>query len=567
MLVMAFVLSLFVGRLVQVQGFHADAYATVAQTERMQKITLPAIRGEITDSSGVPLAQTVEARMVTADPTVIEDPVATAAALAPKLQADPRELYEKLIRPDTRWVLLARDVSPVTWREIREIRIPDGTGKQVPLAGIMSEPQSKRVYPADQVAANLVGFVGRDGHGLAGLEMKYEPLLAGRDGRLVYERDKKGRQIATAGTKRTDPVPGRDLKLTISRDIQWVAQQAIAAQVKSTKAESGSVVVMRKTGEILAMAVAPGFDPNQPGKARREDRGNRALSEHYEPGSIAKIMTIAAAIEEGVATPDTRVTVPGSLERGGKSFGDWWSHGTERLTLTGVLARSSNIGTILVAEQLGSQKLHEYLAKFGLGQPTGLKFPGESRGILAPEQNWSRSQHYTVPFGQGISVNAVQAASFVATIANGGVRVQPRLVDGWTGEDGEFEPAAGSSSTRVVSEDTASRIAQMMEMVTAQVGTAPRAAIPGYRVAGKTGTAERADSSCGCYRGYTASFTGFAPADDPELVVSVTLQKPVNGHTGGALGGPVFKEVMSFALQTLGVPPTGRKSASLPMTW
>jgi len=563
---MAFVLSLFVGRLVQVQGFDAGAYAAVAQNERVATVTLPATRGVITDVNGVALAETVDARLVTADPTMIQDPVTTALLLAPKLKQDPRALYPKLVKRGTRWVLLARDVTPLTWRQIRELRITDG-GDEIPLPGIMSEPQSKRVYPSDQVGANIVGFVGRDGHGLAGLEMKYEPLLAGRDGTLVYERDKKGRQIATAGMERTEPVPGRDLRLTIDRDIQWVAQRTIAEQVKKTKAESGVVVVMRKTGEVLAAAVAPGFDPNRPGKADREAHGNRALSEVYEPGSIAKIMTVAAALEEGVATPETRVTVPGSLQRGGKSFGDWWGHDTERLTLTGVLSQSSNIGTILVAEKMGSPKLHSYLTKFGIGRPTGIRFPGESRGILAPSARWFRSQHYTVPFGQGFSVNAVQAASWVATIANGGVRVEPRLVAGWAGEDGGFEPAPAPRRTRVVSERSAGQVAQMMEMVTAEGGTAPRASVPGYRVAGKTGTAQRADSSCRCYRGYTASFAGFAPADDPEIVVSVTLQKPVNGHTGGTLGGPVFKEVMSFALQTLEVPPTGRKPARLPVRW
>jgi cell division protein FtsI (penicillin-binding protein 3) len=560
------VLSLFAGRLVQVQALDAEGYATVAQNVRSRTVPLPAVRGRITDANGVVLAQTLDARVVTADPMLIADPGQYAHLLAPLLRVDEARLRERLADRPRRWVVLARDVEPATWRRITQLVDP-GTGK--PLRGISSEPQSRRVYPADQVAANVLGFVGRDGRGQGGIERAFDAVLAGRDGKLTYERDRQGgRRIATAGVEQVKPVPGRDVRLTIDRDVQWVAQQAIAAKVAEAGAESGTVVVLDvKTGDVLAMATAPTFDPNQPGRGPDANRGNRVLSEVYEPGSIAKIMTTAAVLEEGVATPDTRITVPGRLHRGGQSFGDYWGHGTLRLTLTGVLAKSSNIGTVLAAEQLDPATLHGYFRKFGLGQPSGLRFPGESRGILAPVESWSASQRYTVTFGQGLAVNALQAASSFATIANRGVRVPPRLVAGWTDEDGRFRPAPAGRQTRVVSERTATQVAQMMEQVTARGGTAQVAAIPGYRVAGKTGTAQRADPSCGCYRGYTASFAGFAPADDPRLVVSVTLQEPVNGHTGGLLGGPVFRDVMSFALQHRAVPPTGRPPARLPIDW
>jgi len=563
---LACVLSLFVGRLVQVQGLDAAGYATVAQNERLRTVPLPATRGLITDVNGVALARTVDARLVTADPTLIADPGQYAHLLAPVLRTDEAKLREKLGDRPRRWVLLAREVEPGTWRRITEL-IDPGTGQA--LRGVFSEPQAKRVYPADQVAANVLGFVGRDGHGQGGIERAFDSVLAGRDGKLTYERDRQGgRRIATAGAEQVKPVPGRDVRLTLDREVQWVAQQAIAAKVEQAGAESGTVVVLNvKSGEILAMATAPTFDPNTPGRGSDADRGNRAMSEVYEPGSIAKIMTAAAVLEEGVATPETRITVPSRLHRGGQSFGDYWGHGTLRLTLTGVLAKSSNIGTVLAAEKLAPATLHGYYAKFGIGQPTGLRFPGESRGILAPSDRWSASQRYTVTFGQGLAVNAVQAASTFATIANGGVRVEPRLVAGWTDEDGKFRAAPAAPQTRVVSVRTATQVAQMMEQVTAPGGTGQVAAVPGYRVAGKTGTAQRADPSCGCYRGYTASFAGFAPADDPEIVVSVTLQKPVNGHTGGLLGGPVFAEVMSFALQSREVLPTGRKPARLPIDW
>jgi len=566
LVLLAFVLSVFVGRLVQVQAVDAEAYATAAQNVRSRTVPLPATRGRITDVNGVVLAETVEARLVTADPMLIADPGQYAHLLAPLLRVDEGVLRQRLADRPRRWVLLARNVTPATWRAITQLVDP-GTGK--PLIGIHSEPQSRRVYPADQVAANVVGFVGRDGHGQGGIERAFDAVLSGRDGKLTYERDRQGgRRIATAGVEQVKPVPGRDVRLTIDREVQWVAQQAIAAKVVESGAESGTVVVLdAKTGDILAMATAPTFNPNQPGRGPDENRGNRVLSEVYEPGSIAKIMTMAAVIEEGVAAPETRITVPGRLHRGGQSFSDYWGHGTLRLTLTGVLAKSSNIGTILAAEQLEPATLHRYFERFGIGQPSGLRFPGESRGILARPERWSASQRYTVTFGQGLAVNALQAASAFATIANGGVRVPPRLVAGWTAEDGRFRPAPAGSQTRVVSAHTAAQVGQMMEQVTAPGGTAKIAAIPGYRVAGKTGTAQRADPTCGCYRGYTASFAGFAPADDPRLVVSVTLQKPVNGHTGGLLGGPVFREVMSFALQTRGVPPTGRPPARLPIDW
>jgi cell division protein FtsI (penicillin-binding protein 3) len=564
--VLAIAVSLLAGRLVQVQGLDARGYAAAAQNERSRTVVLPAFRGQITDVHGAPLAQTVDARLVVADPMLIADPAQYAHLLSPLLGVAEPELRRKLGDRPRRWVLLARDVEPATWRKITEL-IDPGTGKA--LRGILSEPQSRRTYPADQLAANVLGFVGRDGHGQGGIERAFDAVLAGREGKLTYERDRQGgRRIATAGVEQVKPVPGRDVRLTIDREVQWVAQQAITARVREAGAESGTVVVLDvRTGDILAMATAPTFDPNRPGRGPDANRGNRALSEVYEPGSIAKIMTTAAVLEEGVATPDTRITVPGRLYRGGQSFGDYWGHGTLRLTLTGVLAKSSNVGTVLAAEQLDPATLHGYFTKFGLGQPTGLRFPGESRGILAPAEEWSGSQRYTVMFGQGLAVNTVQAASTFATIANAGVRVQPRLVAGWTDEDGKFHAAPPSAQTRVVSPGTAAQVAQMMEQVTRKGGTAQIAAVPGYRTAGKTGTAQRADPACGCYRGYTASFAGFAPADDPRLVVSVTLQKPVNGHTGGLLGGPVFRDVMSFALQTRGVPPTGTEPARLRIDW
>lgn len=565
LLALGVLLSLFVGRLVQLQGVDAAAYDSSAGAHRTQKVELLATRGDITDASGDPLAVSVDAVDVTADPTQVKRPDATAAALAPILGVDAGRLRALLSTPHTRYVLLAKQVTPQAWQLIKSRQSDPGGAVY---AGVYDVPHAKRVYPDSDLAANVVGFVNGQGVGAGGLEYALNSVLAGHNGSMSFQAV-GGQEIATAGVSEQAPVAGRGVRLTLNRDIQWVAQQAIADQVRAAGASSGTVVVEdAHTGAILALATAPGYNPNDLAHASSADLGNRALSEVYEPGSVSKVMTMAAAIQEGVATPDTHVTVPGTLTRAHRVFHDDVDHGTWRLTLTGVLAKSSNIGTMLTAERLGGDKLYDYLRAFGVGAPTGLDFPGESPGILPPPGQWSDSQRYTIPFGQGLSLNAVQATSVFATIANGGVRVSPTLVQGYQGADGRLTPAPPPTRTRVVSPSTARAVSDMMESVVSDDGTAPMAQIPGYRVAGKTGTANRVDPACGCYRGYTASFIGFAPADQASLVVSVTIQNPTGAsHFGGVLGGPVFKRVMSFALQTLHIPPTGTKPPNLPVQW
>lgn len=553
----AIVLSLFGARLIQIQGLDATAYAASAERARLKTIALPATRGALTDSEGVPFASSVEARNVTVDQTLVLDPEASAQKLSPLLGVSSAALEQRLTG-ERRFVYLAKSVTPETWGKVRDLSLP----------GIFSERATSRVYPGKELAANVVGFVGADGHGLGGLELALDDQLAGRDGTTTYETGAGGRQIPT-GTDVVDAaVPGRDVVLTIDRDIQWVAQRAIADKVAEAKAESGTVVVMDpKTGRILALATAPSFDPGAPTATPAKDRGNRALTEIYEPGSTSKVMTAAAVIEEGKANPSSTFTVPGGLLRGDKVFSDHNAHGTLKLTLNGIMAKSSNIGTILASERIGERSLYDYLKKFGIAEPTGLGFPGESRGLLSDPKDWSATTGPTVAFGQGLSLNAVQATSVFATIANDGLRASPRLVDAYVDGDGERVEAKTKASVRVVSPRTASKVRQMLESVVSENGTAPQAGIPGYRVAGKTGTAQRVDPTCGCYRGYTASFIGMAPADKPALVVSVTLQDPKRGHYGGLLGGPVFKRVLSFALQDQRIPPTGTKAPSLPVTW
>ena len=549
--------TIVAGRVVDLQVIQGPTLAAAAEKSRMREVVIPAVRGDITDANGVPLATTVAARNVTVDQTMVEDVAATAAALASVLGGD-ASAYAPRLAGERRFIYIAKNVTPETWAKVRALNLP----------GVFSEATSTRVYPAGEVAANVVGHVRADGTGGSGLEHGLDDQLAGVAGSEIFESSARGTEIPTVEAAGTAAIPGKTVRLTIDRDIQWVAQDAIAKQVAYAKADSGTVVVMDpRTGKILALATVPTFDPNRPAEAVSADIGNRAVSDVFEPGSTSKVMTMAAVIEEKAATPTTQLVIPPVLKRPAKTWHDHSPHGTLKLTLNGVLAKSSNIGTIMAAEKIGGDTLYRYLKKFGIGEKTGLNFPGESKGFVPAPAQWSDTTFGTLAFGQGLSVNAVQAASVYATIANDGVRVTPSLVDGYTLPDGTYQPAATPSSTRVVSAKTAKTVRSMLESVVSADGTAPNAAIPGYRVAGKTGTANRIDDSCGCYRGYTASFIGIAPADNPSLVVAVFLQNPRNGHYGGVLAGPVFKRVTSFALQQERTPPTGSQRPRIPVEW
>lgn len=581
----------FAVRLFQVQAVDASTYAGKAEQNRYVGQVLAAERGEITDRTGVAFATSEDAYDITADPTMftpeelkIDDgPEQAAALLAPILGEDQDELVAKL-RPENkalRYVKLAGRRTPQVRKQISDLkaalenkaRTDDSTVNV--LAGVFSVRTSKRVYPNNELAAGVLGWVNAEGKGAGGLELTLEERLAGEDGKIRYAQS-GGRLVPTAGSTETPAVPGSDVELTLHRDIQWAAQHAISEQVKESAADRGYVIVQdTRTGEVLAMANAPGFDPNNLSEADPKTLGNAAVQDAFEPGSTAKVLSMAAVLEEDVATPLTHVVVPNRLHRGDRLFKDDIDHPTWYLTLNGVLAKSSNIGTILATGQLGSTQkeanrvLYRYLRKFGLGSHTGLGFPGETKGILAPPDAWSTSQQYTIPFGQGVSVNAMQAASIYSTIANGGVRVEPSLVRGFKGPDGRFTPAPKPKKTRVVSERTAKTLARMLEsVVDDEQGTGGKARIPGYRVAGKTGTANRVDPVTGKYHGYTSSFAGFAPADQPRVTVYCVIQNATRGsYFGGQICGPVYRQVMEFALKTLQVPPGGAAPADLPVTF
>ncbi|MFI0407043.1 peptidoglycan D,D-transpeptidase FtsI family protein [Actinomadura sp. 3N508] len=555
LLVVAFVLSLFAGRLVQLQTIESDKYSEEAMEQRLQEIELPAIRGNITDAQGHPLAMTVEARAIFADPHIIapDKRQTIVNALAPTLGLDPATVMKQISKPKSRFVYLAHGVRPDQARLIMSWN----------LLGIGTLPEYRREYPNDSLAAGVIGFVNDTGNGAAGLESSMNGVLAGRKGWQRVEISLEGQHIPMGEDQRRPSKPGRGVRLTLQRDLQFKAQQAIEKQVRATKAKSGSVIVMDpRTGRLLAMASAPGFDPNEYAKTDGDLWGSPLVQAAYEPGSTGKVVTAAAVMEHGGVTPHTPYTVPDRIRKYDVQFSDSHPHPTERLTFAGVLATSSNVGTIMASESISSQRLYQTLRDFGFGQKTGLPLPGETPGLLKPPAQWSGTDRYPIAFGQTVSVNAVQMASVYATIANGGVRVEPTLVEGTVGEDDRFTPAPEPLRKQVISARTARQISDMLEGVTTEEGTAPKAQIPGYRVAGKTGTAENVNPRTGTYEGggYTASFAGFAPADDPQLVVQVVLQDPKRGsHYGGDAAAPVFKDVMSFALRSEKIPPTGSR--------
>jgi len=566
---MAVIMFLFGLRLVQVQALQANNYRERAVNEMEKVKTLQAPRGDITDINGVPFARSVAATSIVVDQTQILNPGKVAAFVAPILNMSVSEVQTALTGK-RKWNMVAQNAKPATWLKLSSAidqynsKFPGMSPERI--IGFFPERSYIREYPSGSLIASLIGFVNHDGIGATGLESSMNSTISGKQGKYSYANGYKA-EIPGSQSEIIPAQAGTSIRLTVDRDIQWVASKAIADVVKSTRALSGTVIVMDpKTGQILAHATAPTFDPNDTTKVSLVAMRNPSVLDVYEPGSTGKVMTLAAAIEEKKITPETVLTIPYALKRSVKVFHDHEPHPTQRLTTAGVLAVSSNTGSIQIGEMLSNDKLYDYLTKFGIGSKTGSGLPGESRGILPKVADWSGTTAPTVAFGQGYSVTAMQATSVFATIANDGVRVSPTVIAGSSDASGNYTPSATRESVRVISADTAAKMRLMMESVVSANGTAPSAAIPGYRVAGKTGTAQRIDDTCGCYRGYTASFIGFAPADNPAYVISVTIQDPKGMHWGGYLGGPVFKKVMSFVLQSKGIAPTGTKVVPIPLT-
>jgi len=564
------VLILFACQLVRVQVIQAGAYQEKAAYEMKSTRVIPAPRGEITDVNGVSFARSVSAINIVVDQTQITEPARVAEFVAPILNL-PAEDIEQSITGTRKYAIVLRNARPAMWESLTKAlydynEVLENNELDKRIIGFFPERVYIREYPSGELISSLIGFVRADGVGASGIESGMNSLITGKEGRYSYARG-NGAEIPGSQQELVAAKAGTNIRLTIDRDVQWVAAEAISKAVKQYGASSGTVIVMDpKTGAIVAHATAPTFNPNNTKNVALSLMRNPSVQDVYEPGSTGKVMTMAAALEEKTVTPTTVISVPYKVKRGGSYFHDHEPHPVQQLTASGILAVSSNTGTIKIGESMSNDTLHRYLTKFGIGVKTGSGLPGESSGIFRPVSDWSGTTAPTVAFGQGYSVTAMQATSVFATIANNGVRVSPTVIAGTSDASGHFTPAGNRSTTRVVSEDTAVKLRIMMESVVTANGTAPSAAIPGYRVAGKTGTAERIDPLTGRYSGYTASFIGFAPADAPRYVISVTIQDPKNGHYGGALGGPVFKKVMTFVLQSKHVAPTGTKILPVALT-
>jgi cell division protein FtsI (penicillin-binding protein 3) len=526
-----------------------------------------ASRGTITDSEGEVLATSVDRYDIvvnqhlvktwstTEDGTTYSGAAGAAQLMAPILGVNAAELGAKL-DGDSGYRYVAKNVLPEVWQAVRELRIN----------GITSEQVAERIYPNANLAGNLLGWVNAEGQGAQGLEATLDDQLSGTPGKTVYERGAGGQPIPGGFEESTPATDGRSVQLTINADIQWKAQQAIEQQVAATGADSGTIVMTSvKTGEVLAMAESRTVDPNDPGADDSLWGGSSAVSDVFEPGSTAKIITMAAAIETGITDPLEQYTVPYNYTTAnGQTFKDSHEHAGMQLTTTGILAESSNTGTVMIGQDLPEQVRHDYLSKFGFGQKTGIELPAEQAGRLWDADKWDGRTKYAVLFGQGLSVTALQATDVFATIANGGVRVTPHLVKGWTEPDGTYTPSQAAETTQVVSPETAQTVLTMMESAVDE-GTGSAAAIPGYRVAGKTGTAQAwaADGT----QGITASFIGVAPADDPAIAVSVILHNPRTSEWGGTVAAPVFSDVAGYALTELGIAPSGTQPQLFPTTW
>lgn len=545
LVIMMLGVSGIVVRLVQLQVRDASAYQTLAWDQRVRTIDLPASRGSILDRTGRELALSLPAKAVFARPSLLDDPRGEARIVADALGLDPVDVLANMRKPGP-FVYLAhaQDVDKVAALEAMQ------------LPGIGFLPETRRYYPSDDLASQILGFVGLDGTGLAGLEQEYQKELAGKAGHEVIESDPAGVLIPQGENEGVPPVAGEDLVLTIDREVQYRAQIALQKAVKANGAKSGTVIVLDPTtGDILAMANYPTFNPNKASEADPDSVRNRAVTDAYEPGSVNKVVTASAALEEGFIKVDQRLMVPDFYRLYTKTFHDVHPHAPELMTLGDILAYSSNIGAIKVAKLLGPKLLYSYLQRFGLTELTGLGFPGESSGILPAPSQWSGTSMGTIPIGQGIAVTPLQMAAVYATIANGGMWVEPRLIRSTIGPDGAVHDAAPARTRRVISPETAQVVSRMLGYAV-DVGTGQAAQIPGYWVAGKTGTARKVNAAGTAYLvgKYVASFIGFVPASRPALVVAAVLDEPVSVY-GGVAAAPLFRDVARFALGRMRIPP------------
>jgi cell division protein FtsI (penicillin-binding protein 3) len=532
-------------RLVYVQVLSPGRYVAYGDAQRIQPIEVAGGRGAIYDRNGEDLAISIPQTSIAADPSIIDAPAAAAGRLAPILGIEESELRARLAE-DVRFVYLARQVEDNVADAVRELDIP----------GVLLFDEQARFTPSGDLATALLGSVDRDNTGVSGIEHTYEDLLSGESGRLVVERDLQGRTIP-AGRHHIDPArPGHDLILTIDGTLQYEVENILQAQIQAKGARGGVAIVSNpETGEVLAIA----NQETDPATGVVHNTGNNlAVTQNYEPGSVNKVITLAAALEEGLVTPEEVITVPPALRVADHTYND--AH-PGNLSVTDVLARSSNVGTIKIAQELGAERLDEYLRRFGFGQGTGLGLPHEENGQMLDLEDWSGTSIGSIPLGQGISVTAMQMLFAYNVIANDGVYVPPTLVSATRDAEGERHPVAPEDSRRVVSPTTASQMRAMLAEVITN-GTGEAAAIEGYDAAGKTGTARKPQPEGGGYENedgsydHIATFAGFLPAGDPKLSIIVVIDEPATSYYASDVAAPAFAEIGRRAARTMGVAPT-----------
>ena len=574
--------QLFTLQVPRAEGLRAEAAGQLKVTD-----IDAALRGAIVDRNNDKLAFTIEARALTFQPVKVRKELAEAAqkaqeqgSQAPDPDARLRDIAAevasrlgnkpdsatvlKKLRSNETFVYLARAVDPA---------IAQAITSEFPEVG--SERQDLRQYPGGVLAANIVGGIDWDGHGLLGLEDSLDSVLAGTDGSVTYDRGSDGVVIPGSYRNRHDAVNGSNVMLTIDDDIQFYVQQQVQLAKDRSGAKNASAVVLdAKTGEVLAMSNDNTFDPSQE-LSRQQERelGNLSVSSPFEPGSVNKIVTAASVIEFGLSNPDEVLQVPGSINMGGVTVGDAWEHGVMPYTTTGVFGKSSNVGTLMLAQRIGPERYADMLRKFGLGQRTDVGLPGESAGLVPPIDQWSGSTFSNLPIGQGLSMTLLQMTGMYQAIANDGVRVPPRVVKATVAADGTRTEEPRPEGVRVVSAETARTVRDMFRSVVqrdprgVQQGTGPQAAVEGYQIAGKTGTAQQINPGCGCYYDdvYWITFAGMAPADDPRYVVGVMLDAPHRAADGspGSSGAPLFHEIASWLLQRENVPLSADPGAPL----
>jgi cell division protein FtsI (penicillin-binding protein 3) len=551
------------------EGLRAQAAGQLKVTD-VEK----AVRGAIVDRNFDKLAFTTEARALTFQPTKIRKQLAEAKQKMPSAPDPDRRLSDiardvaaklnnkpdaptllKKLRSNETFVYLARAVDPAVASAIM---------KKYPEVG--AERQDLRQYPGGSLAANVVGGIDWDGHGLLGLEDSMDSVLAGTDGSLTYDRGSDGVVIPGSYRNRHEAVNGSTVQLTLDDDIQFYVQQQVQQAKDASGARNVSAVVLdAKTGEVLAMANDNTFDPSQD-IGRQTDRqiGNLPVTSPFEPGSVNKIVTAAAAIEYDLTTPDEVLQVPGSINMGGVNVRDAWGHGVMPYTTTGVFGKSSNVGTLMLAQRIGPERYYDLLGKFGLGQRTGVGLPGESAGIVPPIDQWSGSTFSNLPIGQGLSMTLLQMAGMYQAIANDGVRIPPRIVKATIAADGTRTEAPRPNGIQVVNQGTARVLRNIFRAVVqrdptgVQQGTGPAAAVDGYQMAGKTGTAQQINPACGCYFDdvYWITFAGMAPADDPRYVVGIMMDAPTRNADGtpGHSAAPLFHNIAGWLMQRENVP-------------